>query len=231
MSDGLLPSAPPGGSIRIDRQLPLEARTWGRVLDLSQLEAGDLILTRSCESASDPISIAIARAQEKGGFDKRHAQWTHAAVYLGDDEHLCEANFKNGGYPNGVIIRSAFGYCDGNHAIRARRPARMTAKQRLRIAIGAVSNVGKSYSISQIKDFAMAAYSGKGFWDGTGKRGPRIKMRGLVCSTLYQDAYNFALQGGYRIAWGILCTPAHLSASPDFEENDPPLRWLEIAKT
>jgi hypothetical protein len=27
---------------------------------------------------------------------------------------------------------------------------------------------------------------------------------------------------------GSLCTPAHLSASSDFEQNEPNLQWLEI---
>jgi hypothetical protein len=149
MSDGLVPDAAPGGSRRIDHELPQEARDWGRILDLSALEAGDLILFRPVPANSDRISFEIVRTQ-KQVFHERHAQWTHAAVYLGDDEHICEANFKVPNIPDGVNIRSIFCYCDGAHAIRARRPVNMTPKQRLGIAIGAMTNVGAGYSFKNI---------------------------------------------------------------------------------
>jgi len=199
------------------------------VLDLTDCEAGDLILTRPFDPKSDRISKAITEAQVRGGFDAEHARWTHAAVYLGDDEHLCEATFKTPGYPDGVIIRSAFEYCDGTYVLRARRPKGMTEKQRLRIAIGALTNVGSPYSWRQIIQFGSAALSGRGFWGGSIDRGPRIKVRALVCSTLYQDAWNFAYQGN-TVRLGSFCTPAHLSASPDFEDDEPELGWLQIAR-
>jgi len=226
MSDGLLPSVAAVSSIRIDRELPREARTWGRIIDLTGLDAGDLVLFRPIELKSDSISWRIMRAQLDGGFQARHAQWTHAAVYLGDDEHVCEANFNVPGAPNGVVIRSAFCYCDGKHAIRARRPKNMTSKQRLRIAIGALASLGKGYSFMQIVKFAKAADSRRGFWNSL-SRGPQHPPQRFVCSTLYQDAYNFAFLGN-TVRMGILCTPAHLSASEDFEQSDLGLRWLNI---
>jgi hypothetical protein len=225
MSDGLLPSAESADSIRIDRELPREAREWGRIIDLAELEPGDLLLFRPIPADSDPISLAIVEAQS-GSFAARHAQWTHAAVYLGDDEHICEANFKVPGSRNGVNIRSAFCYCDGAHAVRARRPKNMSPKLRLRIAIGALTNLGAGYGFNQILAFAMAANSGTGFWSSL-KRVPASQTRSFVCSTLYQDAYNFAFQGN-TIRLGSRCTPAHLSASPDFEDQEPQLRWLKI---
>src|SRR6266446_4080939 len=100
MGEGLLPSVEPADSVRVDRELPKEARVWGRIIDLSELEPGDLLLFRPVGD-SDSISRAIVEAQSNI-FQKRHAQWTHAAVYLGDDEHICEANFKVPGTPNGV---------------------------------------------------------------------------------------------------------------------------------
>lgn len=194
-------------------------------MDLTALEPGDLFLFRPVDPTSDSISQRITQAQSDGGLHKRHAQWTHAAVYLGDGQSICEANFKVPGQENGVTLRSAFDYCDGTYAIRARRPKNMTPQQRLRIAIGALTNLGKSYSFWQIVKFARAATE-EGFWKSLG-RGPQRPPQAFVCSTLYQDAYNFAFQGN-AVRLGALCTPAHLSASNDFEQNEPPLHWLEI---
>lgn len=226
MYDGLLPSAPSAGSTQIDRALPPEARAWNRVLDLGNLEAGDLLLFRSIEP--DRISRAIVDAQRQGGFAQSHAQWTHAAVYLGDGEHICEANFFVPRHRNGIILRSAFEYCDGANAVRARRPKNMTAKQRLKIAIGALNSLGRGYSVRELFRFWRVARSGRGFWDTTTASGPSIKTHALVCSTLYQDALAFA---GHGITIGIKpwCTPAHLSSSGDFETPEPTLNWLDIA--
>src|SRR5207302_9592948 len=108
----------------------------------------------------------------------------------------------------------------------ARQPNNMDAKQRLRIAIGALANIGKGYSFLELIQFYKAAYSGRGFVAAM-PRGPRINVRALVCSTLYQDAYNFAFQGT-TVRMGSLCTPAHLSSSDDFEPNDIALAWVDI---
>jgi hypothetical protein len=226
MSDGLVPDAAPSGRVRIDHELPQEARDWGRVLDLSALEAGDLILFRPIPSDADHISHQIVRAQMQFRHE-RHAQWTHAAVYLGDDEHICEANFKVPNIPYGVNIRSIFCYCDGAHAIRARRPINMNAKQRLRIAIGAATNVGAGYGFQSILKFAWAANSHRGIRDTFRWDIKYAETQSFVCSTLYQDAYNFAFQGA-TIRQGSPATPAHLSASADFEAADLPLQWLTI---
>jgi hypothetical protein len=50
MSDGLLPSI---AAFRADRELPVEAREWRRVLDLSELEPGDLMLFRTVSDKLD----------------------------------------------------------------------------------------------------------------------------------------------------------------------------------
>ena len=227
MYDGLLPSDAPVGTVRVDRALPPEPRNWGRILNLDNLEAGDLLLFRSTDLESDTISRTITDAQLEGGFGQPHAQWTHAAVYLGDGEHICEANCFVDGLPNGVILRSAFVYCDGKNAIRARRPKDMNAKERIRIAIGALTNLGKGYSWGEIYRFWRTARSGRGFWDAT-TSGPSIATRALVCSTLYQDALAFASHGD-SIKIKPWCTPAHLSSSGDFEDDEPSLNWIAIA--
>jgi hypothetical protein len=102
--DGLLPTAGTAGKIRFESELPKEAWAWGRIIDVSDLEPGDLPLFRTLEEHSDAVSRAIVETQRKT-FAPRHAQWTHAAVYLGDGEHICEANFKVPNVPHGVNIK------------------------------------------------------------------------------------------------------------------------------
>ena len=227
MYNGLLPKTPPVGEVRIDRELPDEARKWGRIIDLSNLEAGDLILTRLVNAKSDRITRKIMEAQEKGGFHRRHAQWTHAAVYLGDDEHICEATFKFPGLNDLVAMRSAHTYCDGTYAIRARRPKNMSPKQRLRIAIGALTNLGSQYSYRQILEFALAAYSGKRIFGAARIVGRQLKRERLFAQPCIKTRIISHFRSTLRM--GSLCTPAHLSASDDFEPTEPVLNWLSIA--
>lgn len=224
MPDGLLPDAPASGSIAVDREISSFARTWGRILDTSPLLPGDLVLTRSIKP--DTISAKIVAAQTKGGLPARHAQWTHAAVYLGDGDHICEASFKETGFKWGVNIRSIYDYCSGEFAIRVRRPSGLSAQQRVGVAIGAMVSVGNGYNFREILSFRSAAVTGKGFWQGNVRQ--RINPKALVCSTLYQDAYNFASKG-MSVRMGSLCTPAHLSASSDFDPVDPVISWLTIS--
>lgn len=222
----LHPEAEPCGNYIADRELPTEALASGLVIDTSRLEPGDLILTRPANGQAEDISKMIQNAQKLGGLVERHARWTHAAVYLGDGEHICEANFKITGWKSGVMIRSIHVYSDKKHIIRARRPKVKDHKQRIRIAIGALHNLGKGYSFREIFYFWRASRSGKGIFNGRDRR-LRIPPKTLVCSTLYQDAFNFS-GSGTMLRLGSLCTPAHLSASEDFEVDDPELGWLKI---
>ena len=195
----------------------------GRILDTSDLLPGDLVLTRAIKS--DSISYQIIKAQMNGGLPTRHAQWTHVAVYLGDGDHICEANFKERGFSWGVNIRSIHDYCSGDFAIRVRRPSGFSDQQRIGVAIGAMVSIGKGYNFRELLSFRSAALRGKGFWQGNVRQ--RINPKALVCSTLYQDAYNFASKG-MSVRMGSLCTPAHLSASQDFDAVDPIISWLTI---
>lgn len=223
MRDGLTPDVESLDSVAVEQELPPVARQWGRILKTSGLLPGDLVLVRSMKP--DRTSRAIHQAQTDGGFPERHAQWTHAAVYLGDDEHVCEANVKEENVRWGVDMRSIFHYCDGVHALKVRRPIVRNERQRIRIVIGALLHVGKRYSLLEVLSFAKAAASGKGFWQNGRKR--RIRPRALVCSTLYQDAYNYSFTGT-TVRMGSLCTPAHLSSSRDLEDVDD-IGWLNLA--
>ncbi|SCB52082.1 Permuted papain-like amidase enzyme, YaeF/YiiX, C92 family [Bradyrhizobium shewense] len=223
MSGGLTPDQGSEGSVAVEQELPAAAREWGRIIETKNLLPGDLVLVRSI--SPDRVSKSIENAQLKGGFPQRHAQWTHAAVYLGDGEYICESTFKESLTRGGVVMRSLFNYCDGKHAIRVRRPKVSSDRQRIKIVIGALNHMGKSYSWFELLSFMSAAQSGRGFWQN-GQR-QRIRTGALVCSTLYQDAFNFSFSGT-TVRMGTLCTPAHLSASPDFENASPHIGWLAL---
>jgi hypothetical protein len=59
-------------------------KSLGRVPDFDAWHPVDLILTK--DKRPDAISKAIQRIQEPG-YGSKHAEWTHAAIYLGD--RLC----------------------------------------------------------------------------------------------------------------------------------------------
>lgn len=223
MSRGLWPSDAPIGTVRADRQLPIAAREWGQIIDTRALCPGDLVLTQPVDP--DGISKRIQEAQRKGGMSAADSAWTHAAVYLGDGENICEASFKEPGFRWGVNIRSIFDYCDRNFAIRVRRPANLTIEQRIGITVGALTRIGHGYNFNEILTFLKAARTGKGFWQAGARQ--RIDTKAVVCSTLYQDAYNFSFRGA-TVRLGSLCTPSHLSCSQDFDPIDPPIGWLTL---
>lgn len=158
-SKELTPDAEVGWSKQIDRQLPACAREWGRIVDTTNLRPGDLILVRSV--APDKVGARICDAQVKGGFSQAHAQWTHAAVYLGDGDNICESTFKETSFSGGVIMRSIHFYSNGESALKARTPKNMTIEQRIGIALGAVTRLRDGYSFRDIIGFARAAYSGE----------------------------------------------------------------------
>ena len=223
VQDGLLPSDAAVGRIAVDRQLPPCSREWGRLLDTKNLLPGDLLLFRSINP--DRVSSGISSAQAQGGLAVCHAQWTHAAVYLGDGEHICESTFKERGMRWGVNIRSVHHYCNKEYAIRARRPIVTDEKQRISIAVGAMARLSNRYNFFDIIRFKKAAQ--KGLFRFAGMKSVPISTDAVVCSTLYQDALSFSFHG-LRSVHGFAATPAHLSASTDFEAVDPALNWIEI---
>jgi hypothetical protein len=148
-------------------------------------------------------------------------------VYLGDGEHVCEANVCTSGFPSGVILRSVYEYCDQKHIIRARRPNNLSAEERLKVAFGAVYRIESGYDFGEAFQFWFSAVRGKGMWSQRKRRAP-LRLKALLCSTLYQDALAFARHGPDTVRLGRMCTPAHLSASTDFEPDEPALNWLAI---
>lgn len=104
--------------------LPSATRTFGKIVDCSAFQAGDLILTRPAGNSVEFASREIIKAQSKA-YSTLDAHWTHAAVWVGDGENICKATFGVPGRKGGVIVRSINEYADGHHAIKVRSPLRM----------------------------------------------------------------------------------------------------------
>ncbi len=226
----LTPDADAVGEVPANGVLPPSAREWGRVLDTTQMQMGDVLLTAPYKQRANGaplVSRWIMSAQERAGYAESDAQWTHAAIYLGDGESISEANFGVAGLRSGVMIRSIHVYADAAHALRVRRPANLSDAQRCKFIIGALRNLGQRYSAEIILHFLKEFVLKNGGWT-IGQKQIRMLPRGFVCSTHVQDALTY-INAGASSRMGYLCCPAHLSASSDFEPHDVPIQWLRLA--
>lgn len=185
-----------------------KVRKFGFVPDIDRLLAGDLILYSSGK-AVDAISIAQTRA----GFSSDDARWTHAAVYL-DDAYLVEA------VTAGVSQRSIYAVPKG--LIRFRRIKGLSEVERYRIALRALSRLGKPYSVGGVTRLGMNMLGG--LWN----RSADADLKGLViCSQVYHDSVVEITRSYLQhcpVASPV--TPAHLSSSASFEDIDVP--WLRL---
>jgi len=75
----LHPEAGATDTIRPGRALPKKTRDFGMLIDTTQLQAGDLLLTRDT-SGSSWITNGIADVQNRIGYGRPDAQWVHAAI-------------------------------------------------------------------------------------------------------------------------------------------------------
>lgn len=203
--------------------LPAATRKFGRLVDCAAFQSGDLILTRPVGGKIEFASRKIVEAQSKA-YSLLDAQWTHAAVWVGDGENICEATFGVPGRQNGVMIRSLNEYADGEHAIKVRRPAGLTTQQRMLVATGAFVNLKQSYDFLFLLRLWWTAFRGQGLHDKNGARVP-ISANALVCSTLYADALAYG--ANIAVAGNGICVPALLSCSPLFDDTVP-ISWLQL---
>jgi hypothetical protein len=200
--------------------IPQHLRTFGKFPKTDSWWPGDLILTR--ETTPDRVSVAITTAQKKGGYAPLDARWTHAAVYLGDGQNICEATFSSF-FSGSVVFNPLWNYC-GSHALRIRRSSLVTDKEKgWRLAIYALTHMGKKYDFRNALHIGRQAYKGRGFWQNDLK--VKINRQALICSTLYSDSHAMATERPLGEANG-LCVPAFLSQCAVFTEVES--AWLSI---
>ena len=209
----------------VDRALPLGTRRFGKLVDTSGLQAGDLVLTRDAQDR-DRTSKIIAQIQREGGYSLADARWVHAAMYLGDGANVVEATIDHPLTGGDVRITNLDEYSDGSNALRFRRPKYVVKEQDgWRMCIRALSRLGEPYDLLQaVKLWIRVRINQRGFFEAK----KEATSAAVVCSTLYADSYNQALRRSLGESNGI-CVPAWLSLSKEFD--DVKVSWLKIRDT
>jgi len=217
----LHPADEPRSEMRLNRAVSRETRSFGKLIDCSRLQPGDVLMSWDVEN--DGISKAIVNLQETGGYGKNHARWSHVAIYLGDDQNVVEATFDSLLSFGSVRITSLDEYARSNYALRFRRFRNFVPDDGWRLCIRALSRMRQPY------DFLTAAslwwdvvIRGGGFYDG---RNRRTTSEAVICSTLLADSYNEVTRRTLGEVGGA-CVPAWISLSNEFEDVE--VNWARM---
>lgn len=214
----LQPNDAPEGVHIFEGPLSQKELKFGKVLDLTQLLPGDLLLVCACEPGL--VGRAIRQVQQRGGYLSEHAQWEHAAIYIGKGV-ICEAT-------RGGVRRSMLSKYVGDHFIRVRRNLTLSIEQRYETAIHALAIQGFSYDFWEI--FRLWKSARFGFGDSTKanvqRLGTQYPKRATICSQLYADCHTSVTKIVIGNLDGGETTPACLSTAPLL--TDVRLRWLAI---
>jgi hypothetical protein len=210
-------------TISAPRAFHPEVRAFGKLVDCTALQPGDLLLSQDLHP--EEVSKLIAKVQLNGGYSKLDAQWTHAAMYLGDGENVVEATFDNLFSSGSVRITSLDDYCTGKYALRFRRSKHVRSIQTgWYLCIRALTRLKQPYSFAHAAKLWWDVVIRKsGFYDHESQR-PTSKA--VICSTLYSDAHNEATRQRLGEIGGV-CVPAWLSVSDEL--NDVAVGWAKIA--
>jgi hypothetical protein len=197
----------------IAKSIPLldpKVRAFGFVPNTDRLLPGDLILY----AQTDAVAAAIERTQRSAGFAAEDSRWSHAAVYL-DQGYLVEA------VPFGGVKQSVLhGVPDG--LMRFRRIEGLSDIDRYRIALRALSRLGRSYSVGGIPKLGLRMLAG--LW----QRVAAPDQKGIViCSQVYHDSVvEITRTYLQQCPVDAAVTPAHLSCSPSLTDID--VGWLRL---
>jgi hypothetical protein len=185
---------------------------FGHIPDWRQCLPGDVILFRD---AAPGLASRIISYAQGASHPERDARWTHAAVYLYDDQ-IVEAV----PYP-GVRTRSLYDEVPKRRTLRVRRRPGLTVDQRYVIALRALSMLHSRYSFTAAVGIGWRSL-GDGRRVGAMNFGPVI-----ICSKVVSDAY---LEITRHLFQGCSpdrpVTPADLSATADLSDVQVP--WFAI---
>jgi hypothetical protein len=200
----------------VPRTLPAEVREFGFYPDIDLLKPGDLVLVRNLDG--NWTHRLIERFQKKLGYHERDFIWHHAAVYLGVDGKICEADL------DGVRYGSLDRYSSGNHFIRIRRAPNLSDNQRWQIAVKSLVELNKRYSVEHLWELFRLAQFRLG-------RAPTKRVKppkaARICSELYEDAFCKVTAETLSNPDDGEITPACLSRTDKLE--DVSANWLLIS--
>jgi hypothetical protein len=218
----LRPEAKPKANVVVRRAIKPETRSFGKVLDCTPLQPGDLLLSH--DLIPDAVSNLIAKIQIDGGYHHSDARWTHAAMYLGDGENVVEATFETLFSGGSVRITSVDDYCQGSHTLRFRRSRYVQGSEDgWRLVVRALSRLRQPYDFLQAARLWWdVAVRKSGFYDG---RNRRTTSEAVICSTLYAEAYNEVTRRTLGEIGGV-CVPAWLSIDDEFEDVE--VNWAKL---
>jgi hypothetical protein len=160
---------------------------------------------------------AVKTVQKHLGFDEQHAQWTHAALYVGDGK-LLHVTWQLFGTQNHVA-RIPISSFVPDAWIRRRSASSLNSGQRDEIVERAFTMIGQDYSLLR----GLTFFTGKAGRQSQGSTQSALKSatRRLVCSDVVALAYEYVLN---RQVFGVIdharVTPATLSASTFLREAE-----------
>ncbi|RSZ59826.1 hypothetical protein HF313_13925 [Massilia atriviolacea] len=206
------------GRFIVQGPLSQKELSLGKVIDLSRLLPGDLVLVSACHPGF--VGRSIQKVQERGGYMREHAVWQHAALYIGKGV-ICEAN-RNG------VRRDMLSKYVGDHHLRFRRNPHLTVPERYELAIHALASQGISYDFREIIRLWKAARFGFGNSTKANVQllGKQYPKRATICSQLYADCHVSVTKTVIGNLDGGETTPACLSMTALLV--DVPVTWLEI---
>jgi len=201
----------------LDSWSPSPANYWWRPKNGSRyphsgrLLPGDVLLFQPLKPGW--LQSLIIGHQSKR-YEKEHAGYTHAAIYVGYDGLLCEAEF-----PGGVHLSNLDEKLE-DCCMTVRRPVGLTRNLRRAIARGAVEHRNTRYGWEKLlqERFLPESLRERLQPPITGE-GAEAVVKSLICSTLCSRAL---LRGGVPVLPPDrgLVLPAWLSKTPQLEDID-----------
>jgi hypothetical protein len=143
--------------------------------------------------------------------------WHHAAVYLGAEGKVCEADL------DGVRYGSLDRYSTGQHYIRVRRAPGLSDNQRWQIAVKSLVELNQRYSFEHLWELLRLSRFRLGRSPTTRVKLPRSAK---ICSQLYEDAFCKVTSETLSNPDDGEITPACLSRTEKL--NDVQTQWLVI---
>lgn len=196
---------------KVDWVVPSTVRALGKAPDVSVLEPGDVVLFSPYQPK--PHQSAIIELQKKS-FAAPHARWTHVSIVF-DRERIVEAVTPR--------VSCSTIYSQVVHGkLRVRRAIGLTTRERYRIAIEAMSSIGRRYSVGHavgmgLKGLLSSYILPKRF---------QPHEKAIICSQLFTDSYVTVT--GKSVVPGKLSdiTPADISWTSSLQ--DVPLGWVPL---